>query len=264
VVVRPAAFTRAYLLERAQVVVDDRPPAVHRVSVLPTGAGLGVEVSPDGRTDEAALESALGVPVELVISDAPEELRRPANGPPWPGGARLTGRDTCTAGFGVRSLDSVSHGLLTAGHCDGDARGEFRNGRRLVGPDEGVADPTLDSKLVPDRAAARIRSGRHVRGQRSNVAGDEVCMSGAGTGAHCGMRIVNVDAFVRPAGATAFTKVVVAEGTAGPGDSGGPVFTIAGDGGVEARGTVSAGAATEVYFVDIGRALDAHHAELLT
>jgi hypothetical protein len=61
------------------------------------------------------------------------------------------------------------------------------------------------------------------------------------------------------------------------GDSGGPVFTLTNDGGVEARGTIAGGSrevacgrhhpgacTANVFFVDIEPALDQHHAELVT
>jgi hypothetical protein len=136
---------------------------------------------------------------------------------------------------------------------------------------------------------------------------------GAATGARCDLVVVNVDTFYRPAGSGSFSKVVEAvsrrhpgelverafddadpgswvaitpgagvahpgaDVAAGRGDSGGPVFTLTVDGGVEARGTIAGGSrqvacgrhhlvgcSANVLFVDIETALDHHLAELVT
>ena len=146
-----------------------------------------------------------------------------------------------------------------------------------------------------------------MRRSGGNHKGDEVCTSGAATGAHCDLVVVNVDTFLRPAGSTSTggSSRPCRDGTegawpdsgstkqaseswvtimpdapladpgtdvaAGRGDSGGPVFTLTNDGGVEARGTIAGGSrevacgrhhpgacTANVFFVDIEPALDQH------
>jgi hypothetical protein len=345
---RPAALTRHHLMARAHALVtDDRtlPPRaapladrIHRVAVLPEGTGLDVGVTrpagfdADGvarwsRQARRTLEATLRVPVHLVVDDAPPtQFGRMADSSPWLGGARIVGGGHCSSGFGVRGVEagsSTPFGLLTAAHCRGDSDGLFRNGDRtqVVGPDDG-GDLPLDSRLVPvDEAGARIYTGgvggtaeftRPVRRSGRNVKGDEVCTSGAATGARCDLVVVNVDTFYRPAGSSSYSRVeamsrrhrgrlarlgldeaaseswvtimpdapLADPGTdvaAGRGDSGGPVFALTNDGGVEARGTIAGGSrevacgrhhlgacTANVFFVDIEPALDQHHAELVT
>jgi hypothetical protein len=350
VAARPAALTRHHLLERAHALVtDDRtlPPRaapladrIHRVAVLPEGTGLDVGVTrpagldADGvarwsRQARRTLEATLRVPVRLVVDDAPPtQFGRMADSSPWLGGAGIVGGGRCSSGFGVRGVEpgsSAPFGLPTAAHSRGDSDGRFRNGDRtqVIGPDDGRGDLPLDSRLVPvDEAGARIYTGgvggsteftRPVRRSGGNLKGDEVCTSGAATGAHCDLVVVNVDTFFRPAGSSSYSRVVEAmsrrhrgslarlgldeaaseswvtimpdapladPGTdvaAGRGDSGGPVFTLTNDGGVEARGTIAGGSrevacgrhhpgacTANVFFVDIEPALDQHHAELVT
>ena len=307
---------------------------IHRVAVLPEGTGLDVGVTrpagldADGvarwsRQARRTLEATLRVPVRLVVDDAPPtQFDRMADSSPWLGGAGIVGAGRCSSGFGVRGVEpgsSTPFGLLTAAHCRGDGDGLFRNGdrTRVMGPDDGRSDLPLDSRLVPvDEAGARIYTGgvggsaefaRPVRRSGGNHKGDEVCTSGAATGAHCDLVVVNVDTFLRPAGSTSYSRVVEAvsrrhrgslarlgldeaaseswvtimpdapladPGTdvaAGRGDSGGPVFTLTNDGGVEARGTIAGGSrevacgrhhpgacTANVFFVDIEPALDQH------
>jgi hypothetical protein len=350
VAVRPAAYTRRHLLDRAQALVaDDRPPlppaaaslvdGIHRVAVLPEGSGLDVGIArPPGLDDggltlwahrsRRTLEAALGLPVRLVVDAPPTPFGRITDSSPWLGGARIVGDGSCSTGFGVRRDEpgrATTFGLLTAAHCRGDGEARFRSGdrARVVGPDDGRGDPGLDSRLVRvDAVGARIYSGgvggtgeftRPVRGSGRSVKGTELCTSGAATGAHCDLVVVNVDTFYRPAGSGSFSKVVEAVSrrppgglaepgfddadpgrsvavmpgagvgdpgagvAAGRGDSGGPVFTLTADGGVEARGTIAGGSrrvacgrhrlvgcTANVYFVDIGTALDHHRADLAT
>ncbi len=350
VAARSAAFTRRYLLDRADALVTaDRtqiplvaePLAdrIYRVAVLPEGSGIDVGIArPAGLDADGAarwsdrahrtLEAALGVPVHLVVDAPPRQFNRVADSPPWLGGARIVGEGHCSSGFGVRGVEprsSTSFGLLTAAHCRGDGRGQFRNGdrTRVVGPEGGAGDVRLDSRLIPvEEVGARIYTGgvggtaeftRPVRQSGRNVKGDEVCTSGAATGARCDLVVVNVDTFYRPAGSTTYSSVVEAtsrqhagnlarfafdvaapeswvtimpdpplvdpgtEVAAGQGDSGGPVFTLTSDGGVEARGTIAGGSrevacgrhhlgacTANVFFVDIEPAMEHHRAELVT
>jgi hypothetical protein len=319
VTVRPADHTRRRLLHRARTLVAaDRVPEelaayadrIHRVAVPPEGDAIGVGIAPPARLDgidlafwsvqaERAFETVLDLPVDLVVDAAPAAMTRRGDGVPRLGGAAIVGDGSCSTGFGVRRTGMRSplpHGLLTAAHCRGDARGEYRTGDRteVVGPERGREDRPVDSRVIPvDEAGPRVYSGglggtteftRPVRDAGRNVVGDAVCTSGAATGAHCGLVVVNVDTWLRPAGAGSFTRVVEAASVeprdgvaAGQGDSGGPVFTLAADGGVEARGTVVGGSrvvpcgngrpatcTADVFFADIGFVLEQHHAELLT
>jgi hypothetical protein len=315
----PADHTRRHLLQRARMLVTgDRLPddaaafaeGIHRVAVVPDGDGLEVGITVPAELDDSgvtrwsrevrgALEGALGVPVHVVVDAPPRPFGRLDDAPPWRGGAAIVGEGRCSTGFGVRRAGGGSRpalGLLTAAHCRGDAGGHFRtgDGTQVVGPARGSAGGRLDSRVIPvEQVDARIYSGgvggtseftRPVRRSGRNLTGDEVCTSGAATGARCDLVIVNVDTFYRPAGATAYARVVEAlsrrpdaDVAAGQGDSGGPVFTVAADGGAEARGTIAGGSravacgrahlgacTANVFFVDIGAALDRHRAALVT
>jgi hypothetical protein len=322
VTVRPADHTRRELLHLARsLVIEDRVPEdlavyadlIHRVAIPPEGDAIEIGIAPPARLEDAdialwslqaerAIETVLEVPVDLVVDAAPAAMSRRDDASPWRGGAAIVGDGTCSTGFGVRRTGmrtAAPHGLLTAAHCRGDARGEYRTGDRseVVGPERGRHPRPVDSRVIPvERAAASVYSGgvggaaeftRPVRGAGRSVVGDAVCTSGAATGAHCGLVVVSVDSYIRPAGVSSFTRVVEAASVvprgnrgdvaAGQGDSGGPVFTLAADGGVEARGTIVGGsrvvpcahrrAATctaNVFFADIGTVLEQHRADLLT
>jgi hypothetical protein len=322
VAVRPADHTRRELLRAARVLVaGERLPRetqrlaelAYRIALRPQGDSIEVSVArPDGIDDadltrwsrraRRALAAAVAVPVRLVVDAPAREFGRGRlnDAPPWRGGAAIVGEGRCSTGFAVRRAGvrrrGAPVGVLTAAHCHGDPHGVFRDGTgsREVGPERGRIDERLDARVIPtDAVEARIYSGgvgraseftRPVRGTGRNHVGDAVCTSGAATGAHCDLVVVNVDSFYRPAGTGAWYRVVEATArdrdagvAAGEGDSGGPVFTVTADGGVEARGTIAGGwgevacgrdglgvCTGTVAFVDIGAALDHHRAELVT
>lgn len=299
--------------ERLPREVEPLAELAYRIAVRPQGDRIDVAVArPDGVDDadltrwsrraRRALASAVAVPVRLVVDAPAREFGRGRqnDAPPWRGGAAIVGEGRCSTGFAVRRAGvprrGAAVGVLTAAHCHGDPQGVFRDGTgsREVGPERGRIDERLDARVIPtDRVEPRIYSGgvgraseftRPVRGTGRNHVGDAVCTSGAATGAHCDLVIENVDSFYRPAGSDSWFRIIEATAgdrdagvAAGEGDSGGPVFTVTADGGVQARGTIAGGwgevacgldgvgvCTASVAFVDIGAALDYHRAELVT
>ena len=211
------------------------------------------------------------VPVTTVVQDRPRLSSREADTPPFSGGAQLYNYDTgklCSSGFAVRPQLGSQHYILTAAHC-------FRIGTPVFNGD-GPNLPYLgefvgygaaqqrhhDTVLIgTPRAKGWIYDGpvgpgefqKPVVNYGYNTPGQHVCMSGAFTGAVCNL-------FNTTQIAAAFCDTDVYGATicirdlqqarnrsgrvaCGPGDSGGPVFDLAGPtyNNVVARGIHSAG-----------------------
>ena len=148
---------------------------------------------------------------------------------------------TCTLGFLATGNDGT-HYAFTAGHCDHSgpvltpyqAEGNFqRIGQPAVSVQEStwpdIAAIKLDGTLPLD---TRVLSRRPVTGVTSTLRdGDTLCYYGMRSGRQCGAAFVS----------TMDADSVSFAATAGPGDSGAPVYRIEKDGSATAVGILKGG-----------------------
>jgi hypothetical protein len=208
-----------------------------------------------GREARAALRAAAKPAKLLLRLPSPIHLRQY---PPHQGGLHLNvGRFSCTSGFDVVDRSDISLGL-TAGHC-----GQFGDpvsiGGVPVGTIEGsVFDDSLrsysDSALysVPaEHQTAQVFTGaasQPVRAAFANSAfhrGMLLCFFGYRSARRrCGR--ITARNVTTIAGRLVITNSTCMRGRSRSGDSGGPVYQQAGDGGVVAAGMVSTGGKVKV------------------
>ncbi len=184
----------------------------------------------------------------------------------------------CSTGFGVHStVDSKTY-MLTAEHCgnDGDT---FKNGQQseTLGPmygenashDDGailasVGDAYYDGNGILD---GDTHNTKLVAGQQSVNPGDWVCESGAAGGVVCNLQVPRQNGtnqtwtyccddhgdtlIVFPMAVTNKGSGGVGQGLPVPGDSGGPVFSLAGGNEVTAKGIAVAGTDSQMGFMPI-------------
>jgi hypothetical protein len=213
-----------------------------------------VAVQRIGAEARAALRAA-AKPANLILrSAAPIHLRQY---PPHQGGLRIelpTG--FCTSGFDVVDRSDISLGL-TAGHCGlfGDP---VSIGGVAVGTIEGSAfdggrRAYTDSALysVPaEHQTAQVFTGaasQPVRAAFSNRAFHRrmrLCFFGYRSGQRCGR--ITARNVTTLAGRLVITNSACMRGRSRSGDSGGPVYEQAGDGGLIAAGMVSTGGKVKV------------------
>ncbi|MFI7422547.1 trypsin-like serine protease [Nonomuraea sp. NPDC049684] len=206
-------------------------------------------------------------------------IRNTAFGPPSPRQCGGNGQwyYHCTGGFGV-TLGTTRY-LLTAGHCAGDqdfftdSTGENNEGGQ-IGPvrREHVGHDLL---LVEAATAGRIWDGtpgvsdftKPVKGWLWAAPGQFVCFSGTTSGARCGHYVDAYYSWICDPDGDIYGNYECYEdliSAAGPGsqhgDSGGPVFSLTGDGSqVMALGTVTGNidlglGLRELMFQDFGTA----------
>ncbi|MFE7872012.1 hypothetical protein [Micromonospora humida] len=234
-------------------------------------------------SDQASVEQILAeaqVDVPVQVTDATEPLdllsSRLDDNSPWNGGGRweswrgLDHRMNCTTGFGVHS-GGRSY-VLSAGHCatppDDAYQGKYGAAFDEMGP---VYDDDWRSDLLLINApgwylifdgSATTSTTKAVRSWGYWAANELVCQSGMTSGTVCGIKqqsstdirvscntpdsdgdcdytIYGLIKSTQTSGSTA----------ARGGDSGGPVFTLDGTG-VRAKGIVSGGGGTTLYFQD--------------
>ena len=244
----------------------------HAVATRADGSGLTVERTPDATTADASSLPEVDVPVRVVRGEPRKLTSRLSDTSPYWGGARLNNPSQCTSAFGVR-VGGVSY-LLTAGHC-GKMGSPFWNGdwTRFIGSTSHERDDHDLLMIRPNAgtsAGSRIYDGgvgageidKAVAGWQHVTPGEWLCTSGSFSGAICGHRASNnftvaycdfdayrvwgcfndlVDAFNGPRALQ-------------PGDSGGPVFSLAPDNKVWAKGVISAGRAGGFAFQDFATA----------
>lgn len=184
----------------------------------------------------------------------------------------------CSSAFGVTGLNGAATYLLSAAHCgEGTWGGAWYD--EGSGPRQDIYGSTipagrrtdLDVQLIhtPQGADAYVYWGAHinlqngevgatnglpVRGWTRNSIGNAFCLSGSYSGTICdgaNIRVTGVGMTItydppsngvqRVTNLVQGTDVVGARGTGinGNGDSGGPVVSVTGDGGVVGRGIIS-------------------------
>ncbi|AUI58428.1 trypsin-like peptidase domain-containing protein [Amycolatopsis sp. BJA-103] len=269
-----ARRTGPVIIKAARYSLAELETAMARITgklrTQPGGPAHSIEITPDGQglvvgVDRATTASALDLPqVSIPVQIAHRERLTPYVGrhndaPPYWGGAEIVNTDVsagCSSGFGVRN--GGQRYLLTAGHC-GRPGGGWENGdrSRFVGnaTHEHVEHDLL---LIATDAGGRIYDGGVGTGEFSKgvsgwawvIGGEELCSSGAVSGAICGHV---VEAFGKvlcgydPYGNyECYSGLVQSRHRTGaiagrPGDSGGPVFSLDGTDRVVAKGTITGG-----------------------
>lgn len=248
---QPAQFSQKELLQAVQEIASNFEAYPGLAYAGPIADGSGLEL---GVTDlkRAASFPKIRVPAKLVESSVIKATTRANDSPPWWGGAVtravFPGAGACSTGFSVGRWSwgtRTSTGILTANHCAPGGGVLFNDG---AGQPIGMAEPrptgqsvVLDSLYITTTSSGgRIFDGgvgtgeftKPVLGQTNSFPGMFVCTSGAGTGVHCGIRVDSIknSAFVFPSGvfsqSVAITTQVGGLMSSGPGDSGGPVFTL--------------------------------------
>ncbi|MGI5242995.1 trypsin-like peptidase domain-containing protein [Dactylosporangium sp. CA-139066] len=191
------------------------------------------------------------------------------------GGANLQGTNTgsgCTSGFSWYS--GTTNYMLTAGHCFHSGGGAWTPAENMgfVTPGSrenwlsgtGTQFFTGQSTYYGDLALVELSNGRHSAGKiysggqnstssrtvaemwsRSPARGDQFCSGGRLSGEQCGW-VVQQTGFDYRLSTGEWVRTTTAaykySGTCSiPGDSGGPVYTIRGDGAVAAKGIWSWG-----------------------
>lgn len=211
--------------------------------------GSRVVVDRGARAGFARTTAALpqvGVPVEVVDNGPKMLTTRRDDWAPWIGGADLiNGNARCTSGFPVRNAANERF-LLTAGHCGSngntirDGVGEFigtftadndTHDLGLVATPGGVDDEMYIGGVDSNAVTAVI-------GWDWTFAGEYLCQSGGSSARDIGGPVCNlrVEKFNTDAGDAVEARQVDGAVAVRGGDSGGPVYAPAANGGVIAKG----------------------------
>jgi hypothetical protein len=226
----PARYSKAELLQTAQAIAVQ--PGVTAVGPLVDGSGL--RVSTTGTLD--ALENVSnGVPLVAKVR-RPAVASRQVSAAPHYGGAKFLrpagrGYNMCTTGFAIWQ-GRLTKKMLTAGHCADNGDTVYSGDLSTMGTISGD-DNTKDTMLINTSSAGRI----YVDGYSSNTSKPVhmalgsyvdtlVCTSGAMTGEHCKIRVIDTDLIIN-VGYLIYPVVEAIHDddavAAGLGDSGGPV-----------------------------------------
>ncbi|MEV7807659.1 trypsin-like serine protease [Microbispora sp. NPDC088329] len=272
--VSPAKYSLAELQAAAAPLREElsKNPGgpIHALGIQPDSSGLYALT--DSGENKAGLTSTypkLDAQVPTVVQQAPrgEFASRAIDSPPWWGGAQIVSDDTgarCTAGWPVHSTSNSNyHYILTAGHC-GRPYENWRNGNRsrsigrVVGENQGHDLLLIDA---PDHVGNQIYDGgvpggtnttpefsKSIAGYGNVYYGQWLCQSGAVSGAVCNYQVATngqesycgYDAFGAYECYNDLFVAIQYNGLPGSikGDSGGPVFTPAGNT-VIANGVIS-------------------------
>ncbi|MBL7258946.1 peptidase [Paractinoplanes lichenicola] len=231
------------------------------VKLQPDGSGLIVSVPQAVR---ATAVPDVGVPVTVVAEAALEPVSRDDDWAPWKGGATIVNTDqgtACTSGFGVRN-GSASY-ILTAAHC-GQAGQRFTDGRGEFIGTIGPRHQDHDVELVPTSSVdGYIYVGTPtdsvaapVEGWGWTFVGEYLCQSGVTSSRQLGRPVCNLKVLFYYADREDLVEAEQTEGqpAARPGDSGGPIYSIAASGKVVAKGTTTRTAGARIGFQDYGTA----------
>jgi streptogrisin D len=208
--------------------------------------GSRVVVATNGRAGLARQLPDVGVPVEIVDQGTKLPTSRRDDWAPWKGGAdQINGNSRCTTGFPVRNGNNERF-ILTAGHC-GSNGNQIRDG---VGEVMGTFTADHDGHdIALIRTPGNVDNVMYVGGLDSNAVttvvgwdwvfpGEYLCQSGGSSardtgGPVCGLR---VEKFNTDSGDAVEARQVDGRPAVRGGDSGGPVYGPAANGGVVAKG----------------------------
>ncbi|EAU62841.1 putative protease B [Stigmatella aurantiaca DW4/3-1] len=230
-----------------------------KVAPLPGWAGLQVTVS--GTVEEAsrmAVFSQGGVRLKLEQGKPAALFSRMDDWAPFYGGARIRmgnspNANSCSSGFAVGNI--FGKALLTASHCPlSNGTPIYTGVGNYMGTSAGYYKPAdtaridvVSSGYIYDGGVGTGEFLKRVSGHSRNYVGNWVCTSGSFSGARCNIMVTNVNVYWQDYTTYRYGPMVEAEeqsqeSAAGPGDSGGPVFSLAvTEGDVVAKGTISGG-----------------------
>ena len=208
--------------------------------------GSTIVVGMNGRAGATRQAPDVGVPVQVVDQGAKVLTSRRDDWAPWKSGAdQINGNSRCTTGFPVRNGNNERF-ILTAGHC-GSNGNQIRDGAgEFIGTFTADNDGH-DIALVS--TPGNVDNVMYVGGLDSNVVttiagwdwvfpGEYLCQSGGSSardigGPVCGLR---VEKFNTDSGDAVEARQVDGQPAVRGGDSGGPVYGPAANGGVIAKG----------------------------
>ena len=263
-----AAVTRA--------AAADASSGIHSI-LVPVGTDdVLVQTEGDIASAQQLARDVSSIPVRSATADRPNFAHRRNDIAPFSGGNRISnGTGECTAGWSVTDgARRVTYGaiiaILTAGHC-GQPQQQWvtPENRTFIGNNggENIAHDIMTINTA--WAANRIYDGgganspatqffKSVVGWDRTFPGELLCTSGSTTGASCNLQNSATFDFSYVNGTETYTDLVLATRLNGgigsqAGDSGGPVFALAGDspripnigqglaqqGQVTAKGTIS-------------------------
>ncbi|MEV8326627.1 hypothetical protein [Kitasatospora sp. NPDC056731] len=211
---------------------------------------------------EAIASAIAGVEVHARHQAMVVDLTRGEDSEPWYGGAGIhqpAGGTICSTGFGVYKPSAQGKNFVTtAWHCGAGSYETWYSHQYMGYANEGdgnAADDTIG--IIPrdsQHSGGYVYGGPwnessgyalQVSGFGGNNVGDYVCHSAANSGAHCGLRVLQVDRQIQGPNKVwrKFADQVVQTDpndiAAANGDSGGPVVTELGGGKLQARGTIT-------------------------
>jgi hypothetical protein len=277
--VSQAAYSLAELEARAEPIrteMDAETSAIQTLSIPVDGSGVVVGTA-DGTEPTSSIvnDPSSSVPVAVVKADSTATMAGPStrtndgwNGTKpssFAGGGMILGAvpgttnlSKCTAGFGV--TNGSEEFLLTASHC-GYPNQTWQNGNRsrTIGKvsHEWVSRDLMlirtdANRFMWDGGATSGSFTKTVTGWRKAYVGQQVCLSGATTGTHCGWKntrdlaadFCSSKPDVYSGKKECYHDLIVARSSTlkgGPGDSGGPIFVTDGGPTVQAVGTLTGG-----------------------
>ncbi|WP_212993172.1 trypsin-like serine protease [Actinoplanes auranticolor] len=208
--------------------------------------GSRIVVATSGRSGITRQLPNVGVAVEIVDQGTKLLTSRRDDWAPWKSGAdQINGNSRCTTGFPVRNGNNERF-ILTAGHC-GSNGNQIRDG---VGEFMGTFTADNDGHdIALISTPGNVDNVMYVGGLDSNVVttvvgwdwtfpGEYLCQSGGSSardtgGPVCGLR---VEKFNTDSGDAVEARQVDGRPAVRGGDSGGPVYGPAANGGVVAKG----------------------------
>jgi hypothetical protein len=208
--------------------------------------GSRVVVATNGRAGITRQLPDVGVTVEIIDQGAKLLTSRRDDWAPWKSGAdQINGNSRCTTGFPVRNGNNERF-ILTAGHC-GSNGNQIRDGAGEFMGTFTADNDGHDIALIS--TPGNVDNVMYVGGLDSNVVttvvgwdwtfpGEYLCQSGGSSardtgGPVCGLR---VEKFNTDSGDAVEARQVDGRPAVRGGDSGGPVYGPAANGGVVAKG----------------------------
>jgi hypothetical protein len=208
--------------------------------------GSRVVVATNERAGITRQQPDVGVPVEIVGQGTKLLTSRRDDWAPWKSGAdQINGNSRCTTGFPVRNGNNERF-MLTAGHC-GSNGNQIRDGAGEFMGTFTADNDGHDIALIS--TPGNVDNVMYVGGLDSNAVttvvgwdwvfpGEYLCQSGGSSardtgGPVCGLR---VEKFNTDSGDAVEARQVDGRPAVRGGDSGGPVYGPAANGGVVAKG----------------------------
>ncbi|MET7418232.1 hypothetical protein [Dactylosporangium sp. NPDC005555] len=255
--VLPAKFNAEELLAASRSAGADS--AVAESAPLPDGSGVHVVwnqgAKAAGRTRASLTTSQVPIFDDTAESAGKVDFSREDDSPYYYGGARTS---NCTAGFAVTVGGSPR--MLYAGHCGSNGNSVYDGGGQLIGTITGDND-SRDTALINGPGMGRMWDGgnlsnysKAVQGATFSNVGNWVCTSGSRSGVICSIQVKANNVTWGDQYPMVKAEQVNHTQSAGPGDSGGPVFELPSPdtGKVLAKGIIKGGDTTTTVPCNIG------------